>query len=67
MKIKKNKLDVLQVNTNKKAIDLLKENPDKNNWKYLSENSNAIELLKENPEIINWKHLSSNPSIIINS
>jgi arsenate reductase-like glutaredoxin family protein len=55
----------INCNTNKKAIDLLKENPDKNKWfASLSRNPSAIELLKENPEKIYWICLSENPNAI---
>ena len=45
------------------AIELLKENPNKLNWDYLSLNpcKEAIELLKQNRDKINWSGLSSNP------
>ena len=44
-------------------FDLLKQNPDKINWRVLSRNSNpeAINLLKQNPDKINWSFLSGNP------
>ena len=52
-------------NSSLDAIALLKENPDKINWYYLSSNSNAeaMSLLKEHPDKINWICLSLNPSI----
>jgi hypothetical protein len=54
------------LSSNKNAIELLKENPDKINWNWLSknENPNAISLLKENQDKINWKALSSNKNAI---
>jgi len=39
------------MSSNKNAIELLKANPKKINWMYLSRNENAI---KENLEKINW-------------
>jgi hypothetical protein len=53
----------LSKNPNAEAIELLKENPLKINWKDLSLNPNAIALLKENPDKIYWKYLSQNPNI----
>ena len=60
------KLDwnVLSANPNDGAIDLLKANPSKINWDFLSENPAAIKLLKANPNKINWKELSLNPNAI---
>jgi len=49
---------------NKNAIELLKANPDKINWKYLSRNENAIELLKENKHNIYWEYISDNENAI---
>ena len=46
------------------AINLLKENPDKINWYWLSGNPCAINLLKENPDKIDWPWLSANPCAI---
>jgi len=48
------------------AFALLKENPDKINWGYLSQNSSldAIQLLRENPDKIDWDWLSYNPNAI---
>ena len=51
------------LSTNPNAIDLLKNNKDKINWKLLSTNPNAIDLLKNNKDKINWKLLAENPSI----
>jgi len=45
------------------AIQLLKDNPNKINWKNLSKNKNAIELLKKNPDKIDWNMFSLNSSI----
>ena len=47
------------------AIELLKANPDKINWKYLSRNlsPDAIELFRKNQDKINWNSLSFNPLI----
>ena len=50
----------LKSNPHPAAIELLKANPDKIDWEWLSSNKNAIELLKENPEKINWDMLSIN-------
>ena len=63
--IDKDKLNWTQLSQNPNAIELLKENPLKINWHYLSFNPNAeaIALLKENPLKIDWYHLSQNPSI----
>ena len=52
------------LSSNPNAIELLKENQDKINWRELSLNPNAIELLKENQDKINWSELSSNPNAI---
>jgi hypothetical protein len=56
----------LSLNPNAEAIDLLKENPDKIDWYWLSQNSSldAVALLKKNPDKINWICLSSNPNAI---
>jgi len=55
-------------NKNPEAIKILKANPAKINWYYLSSNSSAIELLKENPEKIVWDVLTlnknSNPRLL---
>ena len=52
----------MSINTN--AIDLLKANQDKINWKYLSFNKNAIDLLKANQDKIDWYNLSRNKNAI---
>ena len=44
-------------------MELLKANPTKIDWNYLSLNPNAIELLRKNPNKIFWLWLSSNPNI----
>ena len=49
---------------NLNAIELLRENPDKINWGWLSGNPNAIELLREKPYKIYWDWLSINPNKI---
>ena len=45
-------------------MDLLRDNPEKIYWPYLSMNTspNAMDLLRENPDKINWSGLSSNKS-----
>jgi len=64
--VQKKKLDWDSLSSNPNAIELLKENQDKINWKNLSENPNpeAIELLKENLDEIYWGSLSKNPNAI---
>ena len=59
------KLNWTYLSINPNAIELLKANPDKIEWKYLSKNRNpeAIELLKANPTKIDWEFLSGNPNI----
>lgn len=54
----------LSCNPSKKAIELLKSNPNKIDWCNLSRNPSvaAIDLLKANPNKINWSGLSLNPS-----
>ena len=49
---------------NPNAIDLLKANPNKIEWNYLSKNPNpeAIKLLKANKYNIDWELLSANPN-----
>jgi ribosomal protein L24E len=44
------------------AVELLKQNPDKINWFYLSHNTNknSLEMLKQNPDKIIWGYLSRN-------
>ena len=59
-----NKLVLNSLSSNPNAIDLLRENQYKIDWKFLSENPNAIELLRANPEEIDWEKLSANPSAI---
>ena len=56
----------LSNNTSKKAIKMLKENPEKIDWPWLSSNTSkkAIELLRENPEKIDWYWASQNPKAI---
>jgi len=57
------KLDWNYLSENPNAIDLLKENPTKIFWTFLSANPApyAIELLKENQKRIDWFYLSGNP------
>ena len=40
--------------------NIIQENIDKLNWKYLSKNPNAIHLLEENLDKIDWNELSLN-------
>ena len=56
----------LSNNTSKKAIKMLKENPEKIDWPWLSSNTSkkAIELLRENLENIDWYWASQNPKAI---
>ena len=51
------------ISSNENAIELLKDNPNKIEWRNLSLNPNAIELLKHNQEKIDWVVFSSNPNI----
>jgi ribosomal protein L24E len=39
---------------NERAIELLREYPEKIDWEELSMNEHAIELLQENPDKISW-------------
>jgi hypothetical protein len=62
-----NKIDwkYLSLNSkNKSVIELLKEYPEKIDWRNLSINDNAIELLSANPEKISWKLNSYSVMII---
>jgi len=43
-------------------MDLLTQNQDKINWKWLSRNPNAMDLLIQNLDKIDWKWLSCNPN-----
>ncbi len=56
------KLDWINLSANPNAIELLKAEPEKIKWGFLSKNPNseAIELLKKNPEKIYWPLLSKN-------
>ena len=58
-------LNNLCLNPCPKAIQLLKENPDKIIWSYLSWNPcpEALKLLRNNPDKIVWWCLSWNPGI----
>ena len=58
------KLDWQLLSSNKNAIELLKENPDKIDWYELSINTNAIELIKANLNKIDWEYVSLNPNTI---
>ena len=61
----KEKIKILFLeNISDKAIQILKQHPDKINWNMLSHNPNAIELLRKNPDKINWLGLSQNPNAI---
>jgi hypothetical protein len=61
--IPENKLSITLCR-NPRAIDLLKKNPDKIYWGYLSGNPAAIDLLLANPDKIDWELLSGNPAAI---
>ncbi len=50
------------LSSNINAIELLKKNQDKIDWRMISFNENAIEILKENKDKINWVVLSANPN-----
>jgi hypothetical protein len=67
--ISMNKLNIWILSQNPNAIDLLKENPSKIKWNYLSKNPNpeAIDMLKENFDslAIDWYYFSNNPNIFI--
>lgn len=65
-KITKDMWNDLCMNSNDRAIELLKSNPHCINYTLLSCNRNpkAISLLKENIEFISWKLLSENESAI---
>ena len=58
------KLDWKMLSSNPNAVEILKANPDKIDFSYLSANPSqyAIELLKANPQKIDWLYLSLNPS-----
>ena len=60
--IKKINFNGLSLNTNDKAIELLKKKKDKIDWSKISLNTNdkAIELLEENQDKINWNNLCLN-------
>ena len=51
-------------NSSEGAMRLLKKNPDKIDWQFLSKNTleSAIQLLEKNPNKIDWYHLSGNRS-----
>lgn len=50
----------LSSNTNPNAIQLLRENIDKIDWKLLSENESAIDILTEHQDKIVWSKLARN-------
>jgi hypothetical protein len=58
------KLNWKMLSSNPNAVEILKANPDKIDFSYLSGNPSqyAIELLKANPQKIDWLYLSLNPS-----
>ena len=60
------KLDwnMLSLNPNPKAIELLEENMEKINWYVLSFNKNAIHILERNTEKIDYSNLSLNKNAI---
>ena len=62
--IDKNKLNYYCLSENEKAIDFLKENPDKIDWNRLSRNPNAISILEQNTDKIHYWNLSANPNAI---
>ena len=47
-----------------RVIDLLENNQDKIDWKWLSRNPNAVQLLEKNQDKIDWACLSLNPNAI---
>ena len=53
----------MSANSSNWVYKLLKNNPDKIGWYFLSENPSkwAYKLLKNNPDKINWDVFSSNP------
>ena len=56
--------DASWISENSNAIHLLKQNPEKIDWKKLSKNPNAIPLLEQNVDKIDWWwQVSCNPSI----
>jgi len=50
------------LNSNPNTVHIIKQNPDKIDWKEFSSNSHpdAVELLLKNPDKIDWKEFSSN-------
>ena len=59
-------LDWNELSKNPLAFDLLKQYPEKINWKNLCLNihPNVIDLLEKNKDKINWTNLSKNPIAI---
>jgi hypothetical protein len=49
--------------SNRNAIHLLEQNPDKIDWESLSNNPNAIHLLEQNQDEINLNELPLNQNI----
>ena len=56
--------DLEALSNNPSAIELLKKNPNKIDWSYLSLNPNAIDLLKSNPDKLYWCNLNLNLNAI---
>jgi len=50
-------------NTNKNAVKLLKNNPDKIYWNWLSTNSSAIDFIENNLDKINRRMIFKNSAI----
>jgi len=56
-------LPYFNMNTHPKAIEYLKNNPDKIDWTFLSMNPAAEEIIVKNLDKVNWTTLSKNPII----
>jgi hypothetical protein len=52
-----------QLSKNHRAIDLLRQHPDKINWANVSMNEGALELLLDNTEKIDWFKLAFNKNL----
>jgi hypothetical protein len=48
---------------NANAMHIIRKNPDKINWRWLSRNPNAMDLLEKNQDKINWIEFWFNPGI----